>query len=418
MTRKPPCAAPELGLLDKNRIELEQFTLNFKLVTPMYGGGVKAGEPDIDMPVRVSGIRGQLRFWWRLLARQQFQSSDSLRQEEFAVWGGVSASEPLASKVLLRVGSAGSAKTKAWAVYESNGRGGYKGIPTPEKWANAPYALFCAQGKQPGADGAPPSQLIEPGLSFDLTVGFERLSDSQRDLVLESLRWWSQFGGLGARTRRGLGAVKLEKVSVSNPQIEEKLLADITPELANAKGFELALVSASDERDGWTKAVKRLQEFRQGVGVGRYKKEGNRFGGSSRWPEPKAIRQLLDPSEQKPEVEYFPRAAFGLPIIFHFIKPGPADTSLNPVVAGEKLERMASPLILRPVWSGGKWHAGALLLPHQHLNHLKLDLSGRPVNYWPTDHPEDVASKVPPIQEHAGTDALSAFMNFFEGKRP
>ena len=47
------------------------------------------------------------------------------------------------------------------------------------------------------------------------------------------------------------------------------------------------------------------------------------------------------------EVDAFPRAAFGMPIIFHFKdKPDPGDTTLQP--AGKDLDRFASPLVLRP----------------------------------------------------------------------
>jgi CRISPR-associated protein Cmr1 len=46
----------------------------------------------------------------------------------------------------------------------------------------------------------------------------------------------------------------------------------------------------------------------------------------------------------------FPRAEFGLPIVFHFQGRGePPDTTLQPVVDGAGQERMASPLILKPL---------------------------------------------------------------------
>lgn len=41
-----------------------------ELVTPLHGGGVVARESDEKLPVRVTAIRGQLRFWWRFLAHQ------------------------------------------------------------------------------------------------------------------------------------------------------------------------------------------------------------------------------------------------------------------------------------------------------------------------------------------------------------
>lgn len=39
-------------------------TLDCQLITPMYGGGVISTKVDTAMPIRASGIRGQLRFWW------------------------------------------------------------------------------------------------------------------------------------------------------------------------------------------------------------------------------------------------------------------------------------------------------------------------------------------------------------------
>ena len=43
-----------------------------ELITPIYGGGIQAAVPDVLMPIRVTAIRGQLRFWWRLLAQQKW----------------------------------------------------------------------------------------------------------------------------------------------------------------------------------------------------------------------------------------------------------------------------------------------------------------------------------------------------------
>ena len=73
------------------------------LITPMYGGGVEPGKVDRDMPVRASAIRGQLRFWWRLLHGADW-SPEHLFTEESALWGGISrGSGPQASRVSLRV---------------------------------------------------------------------------------------------------------------------------------------------------------------------------------------------------------------------------------------------------------------------------------------------------------------------------
>lgn len=60
----------------------------------MYGGGVDAATVDLKMPIRVSAIKGQLRFWWRLLAKNKKDDTwdfngnlKNIRDAEFAVMG-------------------------------------------------------------------------------------------------------------------------------------------------------------------------------------------------------------------------------------------------------------------------------------------------------------------------------------------
>ena len=54
------------------------------------------------MPIRASAIRGQLRFWWRLLASKRLNNPEEIRAEEFALWGGLG-TPPQASRVWVEV---------------------------------------------------------------------------------------------------------------------------------------------------------------------------------------------------------------------------------------------------------------------------------------------------------------------------
>jgi CRISPR-associated protein Cmr1 len=120
----------------------------------------------------------------------------------------------------------------------------------------------------------------------------------------------------------------------------------------------------------------------------------------------------------------FPRAAFGLPIIFDFNVPSevgePATTELKP----KHSERLASPLILKPMAVGDSQYAPiALLLPVSHLDTLTLKLmqgnsklKELPRNsWWPLDATiqENAAKDISPMNGR-GTDALNAFMKYFE----
>ena len=84
---------------------LAPVTPHCTLVTPMYGGGVKPGEVDREMPIRQTAVRGQLRFWWRLLYGGG-RPSRAVFRDESELWGGrggISGDKPQASRVALQV---------------------------------------------------------------------------------------------------------------------------------------------------------------------------------------------------------------------------------------------------------------------------------------------------------------------------
>jgi len=232
-----------------------------ELVTPLYGGGVTAGEVDEKMPVRASAIRGQLRFWWRLLARHQRKlMGDELRQREFDLWGGLGKAVQ-ASKLWLRVSGVRGIEPAPWAEYTKNWNGAWKSLPDPEAWANAPYALFPAQGKKPGLpDSQLPAELAKPGLQWRIEMSFAKnCSAVQKAECIEALRWWASFGGLGARSRRGLGAVRVQGLNA------------VDDAEAAAAGCTLVFGAAARPAatPAWIDAIEKLQRFRQGENVGR-----------------------------------------------------------------------------------------------------------------------------------------------------
>jgi len=108
--------------------------------------------------------------------------------------------------------------------------------------------------------------------------------------------------------------------------------------------------------------IGRLKKFRQTRNPG---SQPNRPG-RSQWPEPDAIRRLTGHraslhASVLSNLDRFPRAAFGLPIIFHFKdkdRGDPPDTTLK----GTESERLASPLILRPIACAGNQAVGLALI--------------------------------------------------------
>lgn len=346
----------------------------FELITPMYGGGVEAGVVDKAMPIRASALRGQLRYWWRLLYGGELSSED-LFERECKLWGGIASNGPKASQVIVRVKS--EPATDAELVESSQVR-----VP--------PYALIDQESNP---------RLLKSGHKFTVSLRFAG-TEKQRDEVLEALRWWASFGGVGARTRRGFGALKVVAADTD--------LAPVDKSEVERLGGRMLTGHRKPALDAWRDAVDALKTFRQHRGAG-----GTGSTARSNWPEADAIRRASGTHARPPTHadDVYPRAAFGLPIIFHFKDRGdPQDVVLSP----ENGDRMASPLLLRPYFDGQGYQPLALLLPgwEERIGvQVSLGSAVRPA--WPANagERERLAERIVPMKDH-GTDALSAFMEY------
>jgi CRISPR-associated protein Cmr1 len=421
----------------------------FTLLTPMFGGGTKTNTPDTGMPVRATACRGQLRYWWRFLAKNREKGPDTGKKifdKERKIWGGLAEDgKDYSSRVKLRVTNVAfnertdSAACAEYIKYQNGHQraGQYKS--TPKTHREIPeYAMFPGRGNLKSSteiEKEPANMIVT--LSFILEISY--WNDDCRKLfekeVTEALCWWATFGGLGARTRRGCG-------SVYSPNLKT-----ITEQ--EAKSNNCLLVFSADNSyesatAAWKKAVQHLQDFRQTPTIGR--ENGTEHPGCSLWPEPDSIREIADTystdhTPKHPARIAFPRAVFGLPIIFKFKndsnvpQPDPQQTELKP----QDGDRLASPLILLPypvtVGKGNiRYKPAALCLPSTHLDAITLQLSysrggsilscpgskltGRKnkdwdqweKNWW---HP-DKATSVKPISRNGGKNALDAFMTFFK----
>ena len=358
-------------------------TAKCQLITPMYGGGVKAGAVDRAMPIRASGLRGQLRFWWRLLYGANRQPTEVFKEER-SIWGGISAEGPRASDVSVRI--------DCECVDD--------GQLVDAKPPNVPsYGMIRDRN-------APVPKLLKQGYTFKVTLVLR--CDEKRNQVVEALRWWASFAGVGARTRRGFGAVKVECADIDPVQVAE---------VQQLGGWMVSGPASRDALAAWLSAIEPLFVFRQGPGVGRG--GGGGKPGRSNWPESDTIRRTTGHSAHDPQHPVdgvYPRAAFGLPIVFHFKDRGdPSDMTLEAAAGGD---RMSSPLVLRPYFDGRAYRPTALLLPDwKERVGVKVALGKRaaPSAAWPSGQHERkrMASQVRPMGAR-GEDVLSAFMSYFE----
>ncbi|MFP2958163.1 RAMP superfamily CRISPR-associated protein [Myxococcus sp. 1LA] len=382
---------------------LETFTLALKTITPILGGGPVARSPELPSVdiIRVPTLRGHLRFWWRALYGHAYvargtEGARELARRERELWGGMGMAGgaddagPRRSQVELRVTEVQPAGADTGKI---------------DLGAPSAYALWPARNGKDEAD----VPRWKPGLRFKLEVTAPE-GDAMTQ-VRNAVRAWILFGGYGSRPRRGCGSISLEP---SGPDIAQwlpasadraslrRLFGDVplfSPELAEhpcdmplLRGAQLFQGGASTrQRDGekaWLAALGWLREFRQGtqpvssgdaelLGVARSPGEGKRAGRSN-WPEADKLRRFARASRQSPSVgnaypqvhaprpqhsamPAWPRAGFGLPIVFHFQQmrreggeyrprePDDVQLQWQRQVNGkwEQMDRLASPLIVK-----------------------------------------------------------------------
>jgi len=311
-----------------------------------------------------------------------------------------------------------------------------------------PYAAFPLQPDEKERKQADwKSKDILTGVNFSLQLGFpERLiipqvsTTVEREVYVEkeinaALWAWEIFGGVGARTRRGFGALSLRSADGNEaPLPSSRDLAGVisgmllkhvesgeapegVPHLKPDTAVSLTPLM-SDSIRAWRELIEKLRSFRQ------YRKDKNtgKVSGKSQWPEPDAIRRLIG-KRKSVDVEKFPRADFGLPIIFHMPHDGNIKATLKGqgVREGDKdFERLASPLILRPIKCADGAVGVALILeaPRTPPGGLLLDgADGRKVvrSKLSDEEARQLTQRLEPLDGQS--DVLQAFLQYLTVRR-
>ena len=255
-------------------------TVQLSFITPGFCAGANQNQAEL----RVPAIRGQLRWWFRVLG------GDAAAEKR--VFGGISHGggdeKPQASHVCLRI-------AKQEPVY-----GTEEDLPKP----NSPrYYLFHfarVSGNNDGIHRYRNGAWLAPGSSFELRCLQRRHIEADRDRALFQ-RAWQAFllmGSLGLRQTRGLGAFAPQQpLPLSEFMKEYRACMPEIPlwAVVNAKGN---LESFAVENEGWKRALTQLEAalgwIRQhGLSAGQYGNEPTPLGRSA--PERQASALHLRP---------------------------------------------------------------------------------------------------------------------------
>ncbi|NPA76846.1 MAG: type III-B CRISPR module RAMP protein Cmr1 [Candidatus Diapherotrites archaeon] len=388
---------------------------HYKLITPLFGGGAEPHKPDAVTVVRGSEIRGLLRFWWRATAGGRFSNLNVMREIEGKIWGTAAGIGAGYSQVKLHV-----TLTHGGKPFQATDRKGHPVNNIGNVKSIYSYVAFPLRDV--------PNAKVWDGIEFDLEICFPKSFAED----IEAALWaWETFGGIGARTRRGFGALQLvtingKTVPLASPHeiraLIKQRLEQLTSTDQRQTGFPrlysncpLVITKPSkDAIDAWRALFDRYKRFRQA----RYPDAKGRPFGRSQWPEPDAIRRITgraSPGHEPihPVQNKFPRGQFGLPIIFQFKEKDEANGDPpKTTLEGREQDRFASRLIFRPLACQGGAVGLACILggpanpPDGYV--LKEQTSGAVLEHPSVTLSLQDAKQIPPL--HGEPDVLKAFL--------
>ena len=355
-----------------NNIITETYT--FRLETPMMGGGIEAPEVCVSEPVRVPSVRGNLREWWRVF-RANGITGNELRESESALWGMASKNFTKPSSVNIRV--------KCAEVDEDNGMRYYDEDFGFARYGPESYALFPVATDKDGNG----HDIAMEGLKFSVTLTYPATA---KDDIHMAIAGWVNFGGIGSRTRRGLGTLSC---SEDLPGIDALREAHHGMRIFTMNGARNGTALGA-----WRLALEAYRDFRQ-----QRTNAGKNHPGRSYFPEPDSLRHITGrhshrhPIIMPPDVlPSFPRAVLGLPVVFHFKDHGEPDTVLlrgkRPGEA-KAFERMSSPVITKALRVNGVWCPSIIIMPNEEALNVK------PVPFFAGGGGEINAPEMKPIKD-------------------
>lgn len=412
MTRRAT-SSPLPALELREDATMKTQTRRYHLITPLFGGGVEASVTDPVTPVRGSAIRGHLRFWWRACRGGGFDGAlETMKRAEDRLWGVASTSDQPCSPDTVELAVSNVTEGQPFAYKDAQGNlvrnaRGDRVIRFFDPDSPYGYVAFPLQNR----DRNKPESVVRESVKFSLTIRYRVADEAEMQAALWA---WETFGGLGARTRRGFGALQCVEVDgtplpVPNADTFRRTLrANLTHHVVAGDNWpsdvphlsrNLRLKVTQDYQGplpAWTALIGGLKNFRQA----RNRNTSTGRPGRSKWPEPDAIRRLTGDRSKLhgtplSNFDAFPRAVFGLPMNFSFKDSeendrygtqGPPYDPGKTVLQGQehdgrKYERLASPLILRPIQCANRQAVGlALLLDAPHLPPGGVMLRGAPNN--------------------------------------
>lgn len=219
-----------------NKLASGALLAEVSLTTPGFFGGASHTNA-ADTALRVSSLRGLMRFWWRTLYRE-WLDNESLKALEGALWGSTDG-DCHASAITVKIVEETNATARLFDFKD-------RFSPTPQ--FQREHDIRPPQGATPGIfyqsygmnDGGKMRHFIGPGARWKLVIDSRDQRQSletkfqnrtihlTREMITKqgalALSLLCQYGGLGSKSRKGFGSLQW-KEAMSREQCREEAIA-------------------------------------------------------------------------------------------------------------------------------------------------------------------------------------------------
>jgi CRISPR-associated protein Cmr1 len=290
----------------------------------------------------------------------------------------------------------------------------YSQIAPPSKPKDGPlhgYFLFPFREQR---EQNIPAAVGRRQVSFQLRLMLDAsLSEAQRAEVRTALKAWIAFGGVGARTRRGCGALTVLGNNANQWLPPTQGLAEWLEMPSNAAsdhdwttlaGAQGIVVPTASPEDAWRELGRFWARFRKG----HFPQSYSPMSGG-KWRD---YRQVLCQLRNQGNTLRLAKPFLGLPIIYQKIK-GARNLCFTGTLEPVGSRRMASPVILKPIaLQGGRF--GALIVVMQAPKPDKIRIGDK-------EYTLAAPTKDPVLQALGANDVLDAVLKgarkHFTGKQ-
>lgn len=195
----------------KLRTPTNTVTAKYKIVTPMFIGDHRQEA----VTITPASFKGALRFWWRALMWKDFRSgaeSDEkalteLHRAEAEIFGSSAKKYTCRSSIAIRIHTEKQlSRLDKGAVHPE-----FKQLSASRYLGLGGSLMTAFHSKATGLKAATLLRsCINPNQSFSVMVSSRQTIDSS---VIRALKLIGLLGGLGSRTRRGIGSISIQSIS-------------------------------------------------------------------------------------------------------------------------------------------------------------------------------------------------------------